>query len=143
MRRALLCLAFLLGSGSVTEAQEPELDRVLQLFTTYWGQGEAHRVLSLVAQAGVSIEIDGGSFGPLGSRQAAAVLRRVLDDRETITLRRGMVRMTGRSPPRAFGEITWQSRARGTTIPESVTIFVAFTREDAGWRITEIRLRPP
>lgn len=140
MKRAALCLAIMLGSAVAAHAQEPELEQILQRFTSYWGRGEAHRVLTLAAQAGISIEVDGGAVGPLGSRQATAVLRRVLDERETVAIETRMVRTMGRAPPRAFGEITWQSRARGTTIPESVTIFLAFTREETGWRITQIRL---
>jgi hypothetical protein len=46
----------------------------------------------------------------------------------------------GGQPARAFGEITWTTRARGTTIPERANLFVAFVREGDAWRITEIRL---
>ena len=51
-----------------------------------------------------------------------------------------MSREIGGSPTRAFGEITWTAKARGTTIPERATVFVAFVRDEDGWRITEIRL---
>jgi hypothetical protein len=51
-----------------------------------------------------------------------------------------MSRTVGGTPTRAFGEISWTTRARGTTIPERATIFVAFVLEDERWRITEIRL---
>jgi hypothetical protein len=45
------------------------------------------------------------------------------------------------SPRRAFVELAWTIRARGTTIPERYKIFLALVNDDRdAWRITEIRL---
>jgi hypothetical protein len=66
------------------------------------------------------------------------VLRRVFDDRESVAARASMTRATGND--RAFGEIRWDAKARGTTIPERATIFIALIREEGGWRVSEIRL---
>ena len=49
--------------------------------------------------------------------------------------------MVGGQPPRAFGEVTWMMQPRGTTIPERVTVFVAWVLQKDRWRITEIRLK--
>jgi hypothetical protein len=121
-------------------AAAQDLGRTLDRLAAAWHKGDATAVTGLVARTGISLNVDGRAVGPLPPRQAAAVIRRVFEDRESVSVRSNMTRMAGGSPARAFGEITWTTLARGTTIPGHDTIFVAFVREDDQWRITEIRL---
>lgn len=134
-----LIAAMLLAAGS-SNAFAQELEQALNRVAAAWHRGDAASISALGARAGISLDIDGASVGPLGPRQAAAVLRRVFDERESVAAKSNMSREIGGAPARAFGEITWTARARGTTIPERATVFVAFVRDDDGWRITEIRL---
>jgi hypothetical protein len=142
MRRAVLALALL--SGCLFAAPRPahaqDLGALLDRIASTWHRGDASSLMSLAARGGISVDIDGRSVGPLGQRQAAAVLRRVFEDRESVNARTSMSRVIGGDPARAFGAINWTTRARGTTIPEHSTLFVAFVLEDGRWRITEIRL---
>jgi hypothetical protein len=131
-------LLFVLVSARAASAQE--LDLALDRIAAAWHKGDAAAITALAARAGISIDSDGNPVGPLGPRQAAAVLRRVFDDRESLGARNIMTRDVGGEPARAFGEIGWTARAKGTTIPERATIFVAFVREDGAWRVTEIRI---
>lgn len=130
----LLCAA---GAGTASAQALPrELDRV----AAAWHRGDASAIANLGARAGISLDVDGSSVGPLGPRQAAAVLRRIFEDRESIAVRAAQTRPVGGDPPRAFGELSWNMRTRGTTIPEQSKVFVAFVREGDRWRVTEIRL---
>jgi hypothetical protein len=138
LRVTLLTLALAFASAAPTHAQN--IDAALRRVAAAWHRGAVGDITGMAARNGISINLDGGSVGPLGSRQAAAALRRALDDRESISARPTMSRSLGGQPARAFGEITWTTRARGTTIPESGTLFVAFVQEGDSWRITEIRL---
>ena len=117
-------------------AQDPS--QTMERVAAAWHKGDANAITALAARAGISVDVDGRAVGPLGARQAAAVLRRVFDDRESVNARASMTRATGND--RAFGEISWNMKARGTTIPERATIFIALIREDGGWRVSEIRL---
>jgi hypothetical protein len=140
MRRHTLVLAgglLLLLAGGVRAQQ---LERVLDHFAAAWARGDAAGIAALVSRAGVSIDPGNGSVGPLGARQAAAMLRRIFDDRETTVVRAGTAQIVGGAPPRAFGEIAWAARSRGTTESENATVFLALIRERDGWRITQIRL---
>jgi hypothetical protein len=137
--RPLLLVLTLLAAVS-TSASAQNLDSALQRVASAWQRGEVGAITGMAARGGMTINVDGGSVGPLGSRQAAAALRRVLDDRLSVSARPTMSRTLGGQPARAFGEITWTARARGTTMPERATLFVAFVQEGDGWRITEIRL---
>jgi hypothetical protein len=138
-RCCLLMLASLLTLAASPAAAQ-DLEQTLERVAAAWHKGDAGAITALAARSGVSLDVDGRSVGPLGPRQAAAGIRRVFEDRESVAARSNMTRVVGGAPPRAFGEITWASRARGTTIPERATIFVALVREDDRWRITEIRL---
>lgn len=139
MRRALAFAALLLLlAGARASAQE--LEQVLDRFAAAWARGDAGRVAALVSRGGVSIDVGGGAVGPLGERQAAALLRRAFDDRETSIVRAGIARVVGGNPPRAFGQIVWIARFRGTTENENATVFLALVHERDGWRINQIRL---
>jgi len=140
-RTALAALSLLLGTALTAQAQEPALEGTIARFAKSWSQGDAGGVASFLAAAGVSLDLEGGRrTGPLSSRQAAAALRRVFEDYETVSVRSGMVRIVGGTPQRAFGELDWVVRARGTTDTERRVVFVALVREERGWRVTHIRL---
>jgi hypothetical protein len=143
-RRALpLLFLLLIASAGSARAQEPELERVLDRLADFWARGNAQGVATLVAEAGLSLEIDGAAIGPLHRRQAAALLRRIFDDRQTVSVRTAMAQVVGGRPRRAFGELAWVTRARGTTVPEPRVVFLALVHEEDGWRITQIRLLLP
>ena len=138
MRRSAAPLAalFTLLLALPLHAQDPA--QTMERLAGAWHKGDANAITALAASAGISVDVDGRAVGPLGARQAAAVLRRVFDDRESVNARASMTRATGND--RAYGEISWNMKARGTTIPERATIFIALIREDGGWRVSEIRL---
>jgi hypothetical protein len=134
----LLAAAAALPGAAPAAAQD--LQQTLERAAAALHRGDAGALAGLGASGGISVDLDGRSVGPLGRRQAAAVLRRLFADAESVGVRTNMSRAVGGDPPRAFGEIAWTTRARGTTIPERATVFVALVREDDRWRITEIRL---
>jgi hypothetical protein len=137
-RRLMLVVAAILLGASPLRAQNvrPMVDDVAR----NWRRGDAGSIASAAARSGVAVEIDGDSHGPLSSRQVSAVLRRLFDERETVQVRPGMAKTVEGSPDRAFGEVVWTARLRGTTEPQRSTVFLAFVREGDHWRITEIRV---
>jgi hypothetical protein len=137
MRRLVLPLLLL---GLAAPAGGQELGNVVDRVAASWSRGDASGIVAHAARTGISLDVDGERVGPIAARQAAAVLRRVFDQRESVRASAGRARVVGGSPEKGFGEIAWTSRARGTTIPERATVVLAFVREDGHWRITEIRL---
>ena len=134
----VLPLMLLLASSVPAAAQElgPAMNRLVQA----WQRADVGALSELAAASGISLSLEGQRVGPLQPRQATSALRRVFEQRETISARLGMAKEVGGEPPRAFVEIAWITRTRGTTIPEETTVFFALEREGDGWRITEIRL---
>jgi hypothetical protein len=121
-------------------ASGQELAPTIERVAAAWQRGDVGILTGLAARNGISLDVDGRSVGPLPARQAGAVLRRVFEERDNIGVRATMTRTVAGSPPSAFAEFAWSVKARGTTIPESARLFIAFVLEDERWRITEIRL---
>jgi hypothetical protein len=153
MKRSILAfvaLALLLGASSVRGQQlAPILDRnasgaklgmVLTQLAGLWARSDASAIASFAASSGVSINVDGNPISPLSGRQVAAALRHMFEQQETVALRSGLAQIVGGAPARAFGEMTWSVRARGTTIPEHSTVFIALVWEGDAWRVNQIRV---
>ncbi|MGQ0560646.1 MAG: hypothetical protein ACT443_02080 [Gemmatimonadota bacterium] len=144
MRRVPQMVAVLIALALVrtAEAEAQRLDDIVEIIAFAWSHADARTVVAMAAREGIQIETRAGRMGPLGARQAHAVLRRLFDERETVSIRPGMVQMVGGTPRRAFGEITWLSRAPDTTQPERLTVFLELVYEGDRWRITQIRMLP-
>lgn len=138
--RIRLAFTALLLSIIAAPAHAQSLDEVVGRVAGAWSRGDASAIAAFASDAGIALAVDGISTGPVGSRQAAAVLRKLFDQHETVGTRAGRARTAGGSPEKGLGEISWTARLRGTTIAEQAKVVVAFVREDGRWRITEIRL---
>lgn len=140
--RRLALLVFALALLSVRAAHAQRLDDIVLHLTDAWAHGDARAVVALSTRDGLLIETRDSRTGPLGSRQAAAVLRRLFEDRQTISIKPGMTQVMSGTPRRAFAEITWITRAPDTTEMERLTVFIEFVLADERWQITQIRLLP-
>jgi hypothetical protein len=113
-------------------------------FSGAWRHSDDKAVASLIARDGATIETSSGRLGPLGPRQAAAVLRALFEGRETRNVRTRQMQDVGGSPQRAYAEVIWTALAPETTQPMRVVVFVEWVvDEDKTWRITRIRLLTP
>ncbi len=106
-----------------------------------WRQNNDKAIAALISSDGASIETGSGRLGPLGPRQAAAVLRMLFDERTTQEVSMRKIQEVGGDPPRAYGEVVWVALRPQTTQPTRVVVFVEMALEqDRNWRITRIRL---
>jgi hypothetical protein len=142
MIRAALGFVVLALLLPATPVRAQGLEETMRRVASMWAGGDVRGITGQAATSGFALELDARASGPVGSRQAAAALRSLFEDRETVSVRPGVVRVVGGEPSRAFGEMQWITRTRGTTIPERRTVFVAFVQEGRGWRVTEIRVMP-
>ncbi len=140
MSRSLLVAGALLCAAAGAKAQD--FRPVAQHIASAWQRGDVTAVLGQLARAGVSLDVSGERVGPLTGRQAASALRHLFDERQTVETRVGTAKELPGQPRRAWVELTWITRSRGTSIPESSTVFVALELERDRWLITEIRLLP-
>ena len=145
MRRALIlagAVVGLLGSAPAPAAAQQNLDDMLQTLAYLWERGDAETLADYIADVGVEFEINGEPMGALNRRKVAAALRRVFQEAETLSVVASMTSRVSGAEDRAFGELTWQKRPRGATMPERRTVFMGLVRERKGWRVTQIRIFP-
>ncbi len=142
MSRIALVITMLALLTPAAPARAQGLEETMARVASMWERGDVRGLTGQAAASGFALELDARASGPVGSRQAAAALRRLFEDRETVSVRPGVAKVVGGEPTRAFGELQWITRPRGTTIPERRTVFVALVREGQGWRVTEIRVMP-
>lgn len=140
--KRILPLLLLMAALRTTSAHAQRLDDIVLHVADSFARGDAKTLAALVWRNGVSIETGSDRNAPLGPRQAAAVLRRLFDDRVTVSAKPGITQIVGGTPRRAFAEITWVTRAPDTTQPERSTIYLELVLSDERWQITQIRLRP-
>lgn len=117
-----------------------KVDVFMNTVANAWTRGDVDALATLAGKQGIALEVDGNHVGSVSARQAAAILKRVFDDRRTIKAIAGTVRLLPGNSSRAYAEIVWERRARGTTESEKVNVFFALAKDSQGWHITEIRL---
>lgn len=138
MKRTLPFALMLLALATAVRAQDikPEAQRL----AAAWERADVNMLGNQAAKSGLSIDIGGERIGPVAGRLAATMLKRVFDERETMSASVGAAREMHGENRRAFVEITWVTRSRGTSIPDSTTVLLSLELESEQWRITEIRL---
>jgi hypothetical protein len=140
----LLVLMTLATAATATHAHAQQLEAVMSRFSGAWRQNDDKGIAALIAREGATIETTDSRLGPLGPRQAAAVLRSLFEGRDTRGVRTRQMQDVGGTPQKAYAEIIWTTLAPETTQPLRVVVFVEWVLEqDKQWRITRIRLLTP
>jgi hypothetical protein len=138
MKRTIALAVTILAAGAPVRSQP--LESVTNRIARAWERGDASSIGSFAARNGLSLDTGGQKVGPLQARQAAMALKSVFERVETVSADVGQAHEVEGDPRRAFVEITWVTKARGTSIPERTKVFFGLIIDGDSWRITEIRL---
>jgi predicted flavoprotein YhiN len=140
----LIFLVALATAANAAQVYAQHLDAAMSRFSAAWRQSDDKAIASLIAREGATIETTDGRLGPLGPRQAAAVLRILFEGRDTRGVRTRQMQDVGGTPQKAYAEVIWTTLAPETTQAMRVVVFVEWVLEhDKQWRITRIRLLTP
>jgi hypothetical protein len=145
MRRRVLLptLGALVVVGVAPAAgQRPQDAGVAAALGGLWQRGDAGALVDLGAGTGLQLEIQGMMLGPLEGRRAAAALRQLFREHQTVDVRSGPLTRVAGSEDRGFVELDWWTRPAGGITVEHTTVFVGLVREPAGWRVSQIRVLP-
>ncbi|HEX5724147.1 MAG TPA: hypothetical protein VFX98_01705 [Longimicrobiaceae bacterium] len=145
LRRLLLVLAVLLAAAAprTLAAQRPPqpLEGFVQSVARLWERGDAGDLVKLAPASGrILLDVGTGGPGAVEERHAAAALRSLFGERETVSVRPTGVTLSGGSPISGFGELAWVSRLRGVSDTQGTTVYVGAVWEDGAWRIRELRI---
>lgn len=142
MRRLLTVIAAIasLAAAPAAAQERPPLGDVLDSLAALWARGDATAIAELTSASGVDFEIAGVGMGSISGRKLSAALRRMFEERVTVSVVSRMTSAVQGVEDRAFGELTWKVRHSGATLAESATVFLALVHEPVGWRVTQIRI---
>jgi hypothetical protein len=106
-----------------------------------WSAGDADALVELAPKDGrILLDLVGEGPGEVQPRNAAAALRRLFGERETVTVRPTGATVSGGTPLRGFGELTWVARPRGVSETLSSVVYVGAVWEENAWRVRELRV---
>lgn len=106
-----------------------------------WSAGDADALVELAPSDGrILLDLAGEGPGEVQPRNAAAALRRLFGERETVTVRPTGATVSGGTPLRGFGELTWVARPRGVSESLSSVVYVGAVWEENAWRVRELRV---
>ncbi|HEU0015063.1 MAG TPA: hypothetical protein VFQ45_15345 [Longimicrobium sp.] len=143
LRRLLLSAALLAAALAprALPAQEPApLQNFIASVARLWAAGDAEELAELAADGSIILDLGGDGPGSVQPRNAAAALRRLFGDRDNVSVRPRQVTLSGGTPVRGFGELTWVSRPRGVTESLTSVVYVGAVWERGAWRLRELRL---
>src|SRR5690606_6051168 len=89
------------------------LEVFVQQVSHLWGEGDAGGLMDLAAGGGRVVLDTGSGTESVHPRHAAAALRALFSERESVSARPVRVTLAGGTPPRGFGEVAWTFRSRG------------------------------
>ncbi|HEV2150571.1 MAG TPA: hypothetical protein VGR37_24440 [Longimicrobiaceae bacterium] len=143
----LLALLLLLAAPATLQAQEKPVAAGLESFIArvarLWEAEDAAALAALAPSTGrMVLEVPGEGTGPVQERHAAAALRALFAERQSVAARPGRVTVAGGDPLQGFGEIAWRSRSRGVSAPRASTVYVGAVLDGGEWRIRELRVLP-
>lgn len=135
----LLSLLLTVPAAAQRTAAAP-LDSFIKEVAYLWSGSDARGLAELMpAEAHVLLDT-GGGMETVEARHAAAALRALFAERQSLSVRPARITVAGSRPARGFGLLTWSFRSRGSPSPESGSVYVGAVWSDEGWRITELRL---
>ncbi len=95
---------------------------------------------SMLATEGIRLHLEGGFYPSVDPRRAANTLRAFLEKYRTGEVEVLRVSQAAGTAPRGYADLRWMTQVAGTEESVIFTLFVAFTMEETGWTVTEIRV---
>lgn len=138
---ALLLALFAPRGLSAQQNSASSLAGFVATVARLWADGDADALVELAPDdARILLDLAGEGPGEVQPRNAAAALRRLFGDRETVTVRPTGATVSGGTPLRGFGELTWVARPQGVSETLSSVVYVGAVWENGTWRIRELRV---
>jgi hypothetical protein len=138
---AALALVLAAAAPARAQTQPAPLGDWMAGVARHWAAGEADRLVALAPMdERIILDLGGEGPGSVQPRHAAAALRRIFGERQTVTVRASRVTLSGGSPVQGFGELTWVARVRGDSDPHTTIVYIGAVWEDGAWRLRELRL---
>ncbi|HEX8391378.1 MAG TPA: hypothetical protein VF665_03385 [Longimicrobium sp.] len=134
-------IALVLLPRALAAQQPAPLENFVANIARLWSRGDADAIVALAPEDGrIVLDLAGDGPGEVQERHASAALRGLFAERENVSVRPRQVTISGGSPVRGFGELTWVARPRGVSDTLSSIVYVGAVWEDGAWRLRELRV---
>lgn len=138
----LLLGACLVCADSAVAQTPAPLEQFVRRVGYLWEAKDVDNLVDLVSESEPILFDRGSGIEQVNGRHAAAALRSVFSDLESVSVRPVKATVSGGQPVRGFGELTWVYRSRGGPVPRTRTVYVGAVWDGDDWRISELRLLP-
>ena len=139
----LLVLSSLLVGARPAIAQAPApLEQFVRRVGYLWEAKDVDNLVDLVSETDPIVHDRGQGTERVNGRHAAAALRALFSDLESVSVRPVKATVSGGQPPRGFGELAWVYRTRGGPSPQTRSVYIGAVWDGRNWRISELRLLP-
>jgi hypothetical protein len=132
------------GFPEVRDGWSVPLQQVLEQealrFSRAWVDGDVGGLESMLGVEGIRLHVDGDFYPSVEARRAAMTLRAFLGKYRPGEVEVMRVSQASGTAPRGFADLQWRTQVAGTGESVIFTLFVAFTMEETGWTVTEIRV---
>lgn len=144
MRWTLLALfgTLLLGATPLPAQSPAPLEQFVRRVGSLWEAKDVDNLVDLVAESDPIVLDRGQGTERVNGRHAAAALRALFSDVESVSVRPAKATVSGGEPPRGFGELTWVYRTRGGPAAQTRSVYIGAVWDGRNWRISELRLLP-
>lgn len=145
MRTAVLLLLVggMLAAAGPAMAQSPApLEQFVRRVAYLWEAKDVDNLVDLVSDREPVLLDRGGGVERVNGRHAAAALRALFSDLESISVVPSRAAVSGGQPARGFGELTWVYRTRSAPGERTTSVYVGAVWDGGSWRIRELRLLP-
>ena len=144
MKRFLLLslLPLLLGAAPLSAQSPAPLEQFVRRVGYLWEAKDVDNLVDLVSETEPILLDRGRGTEQVNGRHAAAALRALFADLESVSVRPVKATVSGGQPVRGFGELTWVYRLRGGPAPQTRSVYVGAVWDGSHWRISELRLLP-
>jgi hypothetical protein len=123
-------------------SQEMRIEEFVTRVARHWAGADVAALVDLIPTDGTILLDTGEGDASANSRHAAAALRALFSNSETLGARPIRITVTGMTPQTGFSELAWTYRSRGAPDEQVRSIYLAVAAQAGVWRITELRLMP-
>lgn len=125
-----------------SERSGTELPELARRVAAQWSRSEVGALVDLMSPRGIGFHDGQDGQVSLDPRKTLAALEDLLGRRRSVSCTVVRVTPATGATDRGSAELAWEAVAPGTSEVLRRTVFVGFAREEAGWRIYEIRILP-
>jgi hypothetical protein len=133
---SLLCWHQPLQAQTAPMRMEDFVTRVAR----YWAGSDVGSIVDLLPSDGTLLLDTGEGTESANSRHAAAALRALFSEYQSVAARPVRITVTSVSPQAGFSELAWTYRSRGAPGEQLRSVYLAVAAEAGAWKVTELRL---